>query len=251
MYQEVLEQLGIPKNEAKIYETLLKEGESSVGNISTKSKIHRRNVYDSLNRLIEKGLVFEIFQRKENRYQAVDPNKLLEIVQEKERVLTKIMPNLQGLYKSTPYKEEIYVYRGPEGWKNYMRDLLRIADEAYFIAAKGGWLDSRVKHFFPQFIKEAEKKGIKFYHLFDHEIKKQCPEIIPHVGKNYRFLPKEYSTGAAIDIFGDHVNIISGIKLGGLKEEFSVTVIVNRQIAEAFKVWFKFMWDFCPEKKQS
>ena len=55
-YQELFQSLGLAKNEAKIYEVLIREGNSPVGKISEKSGIHRRNVYDSLNRLIEKGL---------------------------------------------------------------------------------------------------------------------------------------------------------------------------------------------------
>jgi hypothetical protein len=177
----------------------------------------------------------------------VDPNKLVEIIREKEQILTNVMPDLQKLYTDTPHKEEVFIYKGPEGWKNYMLDMLRIAHEAHFIAAKGGWLDEKVKHFFPHFTEEAEKKKIRFYHLFDHEVKAQLPEIIPKVGKAHKFLPKGYSTNAAIDIFGDHVNIISEMGLGNLKEGFSLTVIVNQNIADAFRTWFKFMWDFCPK----
>ena len=246
MYSEIFQQLGLAMNEAKIYETLLKEGESSVGNISVKSKVHRRNVYDSLHRLIEKGLVFEILQSNENRFKAVDPRKLMELIQEKEESLSRIMPDLEKLYKGTPHKEEVYVYRGHEGWKNYMRDMIRIGEDAYFIGAKGAWLDYRVRGFFPQFIKETKKKKMKFYHLFDNEVKAKFSHILPFVGKNYKFLPQEYSTPGAIDIFGDHVNILSGLQIGGFVEEFAFTVIVNQQVADAFRIWFKFMWDFCP-----
>lgn len=247
MYTEIFQQLGLAQNEARIYEILLQEGESSIGQIATKSKVHRRNVYDSISRLIEKGLVFEILEKKENRYQGVDPKKLMELIQEKEHMLAKIMPALEKLYVGTPQKESVYIYRGPEGWKNYMRDMLRLGQDAYFIGAKGGWLDSRVKNFFPQFIKEAERKKLKFHHLFDWEVQIECPHILRYVGKSYKFLPKGYSAPAAIDIFGDHVNIISGIRLGGMAEEFSVTVIVNQKIADTFRIWFKFMWDMCPK----
>jgi len=250
MYTELFQELGLSKNEAEIYETLLEQGELPVGRLSTKSKVHRRNVYDVLERLVEKGLVFEIVEQKENRYQAVDPKKLAELIQEKGEMLSKDLPNLQKLYKNTPHEEEVFVYRGAEGWKNYMRDMLQIADTAYFIGAKGAWLDARVKHFYPKFIKEAQKKQIKFYHLFDHEVKTTCPEILPKIGKYYKFLPKEYSTKAAIDIFGNHVNIISGVHLGGLDESFSLTIIVNETIANAFRVWFQFMWQMCPSVKK-
>jgi predicted DNA-binding transcriptional regulator len=246
MHTQTLQHLGLSKNESIIYETLLAEGESSVGNIATKSKVHRRNVYDTLKRLLEKGLVFEIVQRNENRYKAVDPSKLMELIQEKESMLSKIMPQLQDMYTSKPQTEEVYVYRGPEGWKNYMRDMIRIGEPVYLIGAKGAWLDERVQHFFPHFQRAFEKMDLPFYHLFDHDIQTECPQIMQHVGKHYKFLPKGYSTPAAIDIFGDHVNIISNMVMGGFKDEFSVTVIVNRQIADAFRIWFQFMWDFCP-----
>jgi sugar-specific transcriptional regulator TrmB len=249
MYEKVFEQFGLSKNEALIYEKLLIEGESSVGTIAQKSKVHRRNVYDSLKRLIEKGVVFEILSPRENLYQAVNPQKFREFIREKEDMLDRVMPSLQTLYKEVPHKEEVYVYRGPEGWKNYMRDILRAGEDAYFIGAKGMWLDERVKHFFPQFKQEFEQRKLKFYHLFDHEIRDQCPEIISQVGKDYKFLPPNYSTNCAVDVFGDHVNILSNGKIGGFDEDFSFTVIVNPQIAEAFRTWFKFMWEACPTEK--
>ncbi len=83
MINDVLENLGLSKNEAKIYEALLREGESPVGHLAVKSGVHRRNVYDTLNRLIEKGLAFEILEKPENHYKAVDPNKFSEILEEK------------------------------------------------------------------------------------------------------------------------------------------------------------------------
>lgn len=250
MYAAIFQNLGLALNEAKIYETLLKEGESSVGHIAKKSKVHRRNVYDSLNRLIEKGLVFEIIQRNENRYQAVNPDKLMELVKEKEYILQKALPELQKIYKGTPHAEEIYIYRGPEGWKNYMSDMMRLADEAYFIGAKGGWLDQRVRHFFPQLEQRIKQKKIKLFHLFDHEVKKELPGILSKIGKSYKFLPKGYSTPVAIDIFADRIYIISEMKLGHLAEDFSMTVIVNAHVATAFKTWFQFLWDFCPDNSE-
>lgn len=248
MYQENLEQLGLYKNEAKIYENLLKHGELSVGQIAVNSGVNRRNVYDSLNRLIEKGLVFEILESRENHYKAVEPVKLLELVKEKETMLSSILPDLEKMYSGVNRKDEVYIYRGTEAWKNYMRDILRVGEDFYCIGAKGAWLDEKNKHFFPQFIKEVQRKNIKMYHLFDHEVKEKNLEILKYVGRMYKFLPKGYSAPASIDIFGDHVNIVSGIKLGGMEEKYTLTVIINKNIADAFRLWFKFMWDFCPTK---
>ena len=105
MFAAVFQELGLSKNESRIYETLLREGELPVGQIAVRSRIHRRNVYDSIQRLLEKGLVFEILQKSENKYQAVDPNKLRELIQAKEQQLSLVMPQLESLYQSTPSHE--------------------------------------------------------------------------------------------------------------------------------------------------
>ncbi|MCF7917507.1 hypothetical protein K9L27_00680 [Candidatus Gracilibacteria bacterium] len=251
MYERVFEQFGFSKNEAIIYEALLREGESSVGDIARTTEVHRRNVYDSLKRLIEKGVVFEILSPRENRYQAVDPHKFREFIQEKQEMLDRVLPSLDKLYKAVPHKDEVFVYRGAEGWKNYMRDMIQVGEPAYFIGAKGMWLDERVKHFFPQFSEALKGKNLEFYHLFDAEVETECPQIIPLVGENYKFFPAEYSTPGAIDVFGDHVNVLSNGRIGGFGEDFSFTVIVNHDIANAFRTWFQFMWDMCPEPKKT
>ena len=87
---------------------------------------------------------------------------------------------------------------------------------------------------------------MNYFHLFDHEVRESGHEIIKHVGKNYRFLPKGYSAPAALDFFGDRVNVISNIHVGGVEDDMWFAVIVNRRIADAFRIWFQFMWDFCP-----
>jgi len=63
MHRQILEEIGLSPNEAKIYETLLSSGEVGVSDISLKANVHRRNVYDALNRLVEKGLVYRILQK--------------------------------------------------------------------------------------------------------------------------------------------------------------------------------------------
>jgi len=242
MYIQELTNLGLTLNEAKIYETLISVGSMSAGNIAEESKIHRRNVYDAVKRLIEKGLVFEIIGTKENKYQAVDPNKLSDLLGEKKRSLDKIIPVLEKLYTSTPHQEEVFVYKGLEGWKNYMRDILRTKKDVYTIGGSGQWADKSIRVFFEQFEKQAKGQGVKFHTIFDYTVKQNSHEILSHLpGKNYRFLPKDFSTDAAIDVFGDRVVIVTVGKNSTMDDD-SLTVIVNPKIADAFRTWFKLLW---------
>ncbi len=235
------------KNEARIYETLLIEGESPVGLIATKSKINRRNVYDSLNRLIEKGLVFEILQKNENRYKPVDPRKLMEILKEKESALEAVMPDLEELYNGKPHEEDVYIYRGVEGWKNFMRDILRIGQDVYIIGGKGAWSDPKIEAFRKNFLKEAAGKGIKIKVLYDYEIKKNNHAILSLLKSDHRFLPQGSSTSAAITVFGNQIVAQSSITVGKIDENVTSTVIVNQSLADTFRTWFKLMWSVSKE----
>ena len=244
MFEPILEQFGLAKNEAIIYEVLLKQGESSVATISRKSNVHRRNVYDSLQRLMEKGLVFEGISKHENLYRGVSPQKLQDLLEEKKIILDRSMPHMLSMFESNSQETQLYVYRGSEGWKNYFRDIVSVKEDFYCIGGKGAWLDARTESYFPIFLKGLEEANIQMHHLFDADIAEKIPEILKYVGPQYKFFPAEYSTQASVDIFGDRVAITSKVKSGGFTEDdFTLTVIINPQIADAFRTWFKFMWE--------
>ncbi len=247
MYHELLREIGLSPNEARVYEALLQIGESSVQKISIKSKVHRRNVYDSLHKLIEKGLASEVFVKGEKNFKAINPRRLLELLSEKVERVNKLLPEMLSKYEAIEEKEEAYLYRGIEGFKNYLQNILETKETVYFIGAKAFWLDKRLQHFLPRFLRERKEQGIKFMHLFDYEVKEQKPEILKLVGKPYKFLPKKYSSQTAVDIFGDYVVTFVGVKVGQLEDEPLMFVMKSKKLAEGYRKFFQFMWDSCSE----
>lgn len=248
MYQEILQKIGLSLNEARVYEALLYLGEANVNTISIKSKVHRRNVYDSLNKLIEKGLSSETFVKGEKLFKAVDPERLKEILKDQESALNSFLPDMKKMYQAVEPDAEAYFFRGVEGFKTYLQLILQEKQTVYFIGAKAFWLDARLQHYLRHFDAERKKKGIKFMHLFDYEVKAQKPEILKMVGKPYKFLPAKYSSGTAVDIFGDYVVTFVGVKPGELYDEPLQFVLKSKILADGYRKFFQFMWDFCPEK---
>ena len=247
MYSEILETIGLSPNEAKIYETLLSTGETSVSEIATKAGVHRRNVYDALNRLVDKALVFTIFQKGENRYQAVHPDKLVEIIKEKEQRLLSVLPALKKSYAAEPASNAAFIYRGIEGYKNYRRDLLRLATETYFLGAKGLWLSPQIdEQFRAAYVKKFEK-NIPHQVLFDPRVKDLLPAALTDTKGHYRLLPKGYETPGVVDIFGDYVVTFVSVGIGNIGEDVTIFVMKNKELAESYKTWFRFIWDRCGE----
>lgn len=246
-FTDTLQTLGLAKNEALIYETLVKYGQLGVSSLSVKSGIHRRNVYDTVARLVDKGLLFEVLGEAENIYCAVDPSKLREMLAEKEAALNKQLPDLQNLYAATPPTSAVYLLKGKEGWKQVMRDILRLKSDVHTIAANGGWNERNLGPFFGQFTKQALQIGINFYIIYDAGSRKES--AIKQLDPFRRFLPQAYKTASAIDIFADRVVINANIKSDAPSDEDISIVIVNQSIADSYRRWWQFMWDNCkPEK---
>lgn len=242
MNLEVLEEIGLSQNEAKIYETLVKIGTSSLNKISTESNVHRRNVYDSIDKLLKKGLVTEEFISGTRFVRAINPSRLLDIVKEKEAKVSSILPELQEKFEKKIVKEEAVIYRGIEGFKNYLKDILEEEEPVYFIGAKAFWLDERLKYFVPKFDHERLKKKIHFKHIYDWEVKTMAPDILKLKLNEYKFFPKEYSSSIAIDIFGDHVVTFHGVSPGKLAEEPVQFNLISKKIADGYRKYFNFIW---------
>jgi sugar-specific transcriptional regulator TrmB len=241
-YTNILTELGLATNEAKIYETLLKLGKSGVSSIASSANINRRNVYDSLERLLEKGIIFEVVQGRDTVYEAVEPSKLLDILHEKEQRLQRVLPEMTKLFKAEAISHQVILYEGIEGWKMYMKDILRTGQDLYTIGAKGQWVTGVMAEFGQKTLREAKKKGVTFHILFDASTLDNAKHAPMMHGKNSRVLPKEFNSSSAIDIYGDNVVISTGSDSHAIDESFSLTVIKNPLIAESFRVWWKALW---------
>jgi len=131
-----LERLGLTSNEAKIYLTLLEIGRSAINGIAEKTGLHRRTIYDCLQRLEEKGLVSFVVEGKKRFFNAVDPHRFLDYLKEKEdkikedeTAVNNILPKLLAIAAKSKDKTEITVHKGKEGLKTIFEDLLRTGKE--------------------------------------------------------------------------------------------------------------------------
>jgi sugar-specific transcriptional regulator TrmB len=247
MITELLQELGLTQNEAKIYEALVTYGGSGVSTISLRSKVHRRNAYECLHRLIEKGLVYEVFTRGETIYEGVQPTKLMELIEEKQQKLAQELPHLLSVFRQHRSPERAHIYKGIEGIKNYMNAALESGEDIYVLGSEGVWFDPRLATHTAMFLKEAEAKGMKFHIIFDHDVQEKTPHIPKMLTATFKYLPAAYSTNSTMDIFADHIVMYTGMEPGKLIEDATIFVMVSPALAESCRIWWKLLWNLLPK----
>lgn len=248
---KTLQTIGLTQSEAKSYLAILEQGKTTVSAIARVTKMNRRNVYDVLNTLLDKGLTFSIIGEKETLYAGVEPEKLLEMIQSKENALNLVLPELQTMFSREHIQEKAVMYQGIEGFKQYMQDVLTVGEDVRSMAVKAGWKSSELGDFTEWFEQERIKRKIKSYNLFEYEMKPVIEEKKPTylLYSENRFLPKEYSTNSAFDVFGDYVVTHTDVYIERFDPNVKIYVMINRNLADAFRTWFQFMWDQCEQIK--
>lgn len=252
MYSDILSEIGLAKNESYIYVALVRGGGMGVSAIATKSGVHRRNVYDSMQRLMEKGLVYEEVGERENTYHAVDPHKLLEIVEEKRNKVETLLPELVKQYSALADEQSVTIYRGIEGVKNYIRHIEHEGKEVYLYGALGGSLSPKVSQTFKYLVSMLEKKKIAAHVLYRYEVLLNNPEIIGHMGKTSksRVLPKEFDDIATYTVFGDYICFQAGqYSLENFEKQGEITLFIMKSaaIADMMRKQFTVVWNVSKE----
>jgi len=250
MYEKELKEIGFSPNEAKIYEVVLAKGEATVAEIAKQTGIHRRSCYDTLQRLVDKGIIFPIFDRKESLYAAADPDKLFQMVREREKTFKRILPGLEYLKEKSTVTESAFIYRGKEGYKNYLRDRYRVAEDTYFFSAKGNWTtDEEALGLEKDFQRVIKKYKRDFRILFDPRVRENKRVQKTTIAK-FKFLPEGFPTPGNVDVFGDYVAIfVNRNQIGEFGDDGLIFMIVSSELAESYRTWFKMVWDMLPKEK--
>ena len=232
MIIEKLEELSLNKNEAKIYLALLELGETQVGEISKKAQVNRTSTYDTIERLIEKGLITYIIQSNKKVFRSVSPNKILRQIKEQEKIAEEILPELNLLYKKSKDKEESNIYKGRKGIKSIMQDILECKE--YVAFGSGGQFLEVMGHDFLIFQKEKQKRKIKSTVILGESSRKQ--RIVTEAHAQFRFIEDKYLTPTTTWVYDENVAIViwSNTPIA--------TVIKSKNVANAYRAYFELLW---------
>lgn len=243
MEVKLLEGLGFSRNEARVYIALLRVGSASVGTITEESGVHRRNVYDALERLARKGLVGHTVKNRTRYFEVSSPHLLLDMVAEKRRLLEKRERDIKSMVSRMVSREgerqDVKIYSGPESRRVVFEDILNTTKQNLVL---GAHTPSRLsRRYLRKWHKRRVERGIKdklIYNYPDPYAKEMSKLPFTEV----RFAPKRIDSKTAINIYGNKVAILlwSGEK--------PVTILIdNKRVARDFREYFNFLWGVARE----
>lgn len=121
--------LGLQKDEARVYLAILELGGSYVSAIARKADVHRVVCYKILEELVAKGLVSTFIKNKVKHFAVESPEILVYKQQQKWEKAQKLLPELLSITNALAYKPKIQYYEGLEGMKNIFEETLNAAGE--------------------------------------------------------------------------------------------------------------------------
>ncbi|OGY48258.1 MAG: hypothetical protein A3D39_00135 [Candidatus Buchananbacteria bacterium RIFCSPHIGHO2_02_FULL_39_17] len=246
MYEELLQDLGLTKSEIAVYFALLDLGSSSTGHIIKKAGIAAGKIYLILNKLTQKGLVTYAISSGTKYYQAKDPQRLVDYVNEKEqelshkkKELTKILPLLKSQYSEPNYRTSAEIYEGFNGFKTLYEWILQELHRKDTIEVLG--VPKAANDIFEGYILDWNSRriehGINMRIIYNHDNREYGKLREKMKLTQVRYIKQEFETPAWIIIFKDYVTTIN-IQSGSP----TCFLIKNKDVAQSYKKYFDLIW---------
>jgi len=235
--KKMLIDYGLRETEAEIYIVCLRLGSSTVYKIAEKVGLPKSTVYDTLKSLHEKGLVTFIIKSGIKYFEAVNPEKLVDILEEKKTRISEAIPKLKEIQEKVVEKPEVNVYYGKEGLKTILQDVLRTKED-FHILGNFGEFEEYFDFYSSLFVKQRVKEGI-ICKLIEEKSNKNL-ELKKNDNKEKRitkFLDGIQGLKSEIYVYGDKIALLT------LMEEEPVGVVIkNKEMAKLMKFIFEKVW---------
>ncbi|MCF6276937.1 MAG: hypothetical protein L3J07_03785 [Candidatus Magasanikbacteria bacterium] len=245
--QKTLVSLGLSKNEAMVYEFLLKNANTNIKILQKNIDLSRTLLYYVLDGLNEKGLLKKSKDSGKTVYNSLPPDNLKNLLKveetevlAKKKILNSNLFDLQSLYRLGQDKPNVRFFEGKKGLKEALDDSLKPRKKILSIVNKDV-LDKNFSELVNKFTKVRLKQGIKMDLLSVDTpfARKSYKKIKPGEFTKVKFLPERFKDlFLFLLIYEDKVGILS------LREGKLVTFIIeDREVYTFYKQLFGFIWE--------
>jgi HTH-type transcriptional regulator, sugar sensing transcriptional regulator len=235
MFEAELKELGLTDNEAKVYISLLENGILNPTHLAEKTGMHRSYIYDTLERLMEKGIINTVLIDNKKNYQPVDPTSLREIFELKLRKIDYILPQLSNLYKATKKETRVELHRGKRVYLTLIKDLIANLEEDEIIFLMGvneDLLDHVEPIYLKQYLNIIKIKNVKEKIIIPKGTRK-----LNRANLEYKEINPAFIGNTTTVIHKNKVYVFI------LDSPYHLIVIESGNVADSYKKQFEIMWN--------
>ena len=238
MYEEILLDFGFSKNEAKAYIALLELGSATAGQVAEKSKVHRTNIYDALERMLERGIVSYTLVSNVKYFQAAPPQNLFRLLREKEERLKNVLPELLLKLELSENKSEAHIFQGVKAIMDVLYNFLNHKDPilVYGIPKEA---PDMLRSYIPHFHKKRIEAKVPMLHIYNYDAKDRIDFLNKLPYTEARSLAEKYDSQVSTHACGDEMVLFL------YTTPPMIIQIKNKTIAESYKRYFHLLWDSC------
>lgn len=205
-FEEELHELGLTKNEGKVYSILIEFGALTASEISARSGVSYSRIYDILEGLVRKALVV-VVPEKTKKYGPSSPNAFMDLLDKKEQILKKAKERVKQMkqFYDNKSKQPVIIAHGDKGFHKIIKEMIKNEKYSYTIKWNAD--------FKPEWVRSAErnlKQGIDLKTLtrYNAESKKNVDQWLK-INKNIKKIENE---GVAFSVIDDKEVMIALIK---------------------------------------
>jgi sugar-specific transcriptional regulator TrmB len=236
-----LTQFGLNENEAKVYLAALSLGPTTVLKISKVTEIKRTTVYEVVDALIAKGLMKKEIRGFKTLYVSEHPERLENTLDSKRAILSRVLPELEGMYNLKGTESTIKYYEGLKAIENIYDELLadlKPHDFYYATSNIAEWQGLDEEFFIKKHVEKRAGMRVQTKLLFtDSPTAQKRLTTQKNFNEEIRLLPKES------DIHVDLVVTPYKLVMFQLKQPLVALVIENRPMIEMHKNMFDILWN--------
>lgn len=230
-------ELGLSRQEATAYVTLLRLGGSGAAALAKEMSTKRTTVYAILKSLTEHGVAEAYVQKGVTFYRPTPPEKLANHFEEKVELFKTLIPSIRVAEKEDGRMLGLRFIETKAELRSFYRDILSdYAGKSYRVIGDASAWENIDNDFFVQFRKDRATRGIHTRLLLSARSKEINP-IEVELLREWHYLPLKYEFKSTIDIFDDKILVVSP-ELSSL-----AIVIATPVMTDVFKSTFDILWD--------
>ncbi len=237
-----LKEYGLSNKEIEVYTALLPLGSINLQEIAKRINLPRTTIYNTLNYLASKGLVSKIIRGHVTFFEATEPKKLINDIEEKKKLIISALPELEGLKKQIKESSSVEIYEGFKGISTILSEVFRKKQQTYYFGSYSKSLDI-LKHL------PEHSANLRISNKIPAKIIIETFDEPRFHEKGYqritelRFLDSIKDFPCMIFIYGEKVALYT------LEGDLVGIIIKNKEVSQAFRIVFDMYWSIAKPAK--